>query len=126
MALVSSLTFTTNILLWYGFTVLSTIYSKRYLNQSYDAHTLTLVTFACSALLKLMWSPNELVYLFKSTEIVSLAIFNVGTILLTSIGMNETSVSLTYMAKVNNIKIFAFSLSLFLFLLFFWCKTSQS
>ena len=96
----SRIVFIINILLWYGFTVLSTIYSKKYLNLVYDAHTLTLVSFLYAAFLRLISSPSDLVHLLKSADYISLALFNIGTILLTNIGMSETSVSLTYMVKV--------------------------
>jgi hypothetical protein len=79
------------------------VYSKKYLNESYDVHTLTIVTFVYAALLKLarISSPNEILHLLKNADYVSLAVFNVGTILLTNIGMSETSVALTYMVKVK-------------------------
>lgn len=100
----SNIGFIFNIILWYAFTVLSTIYSKQYLNLgSLDAaHTLTLVSFAYPAFFKLFKIPtlNEIGKLL-SYEYVSLALFNIGTTLLTNIGMAQTSVSLTYMVKVN-------------------------
>lgn len=100
--LLVSLLLILNILFWYAFTMLSTVYSKKYLNISHDAHTLTLVTFFYAALLKLVktYSLTELVALFKNYEYLCLGLFNVGTILFTNIGINETSVSLTYMVKV--------------------------
>lgn len=95
--------FAINIALWYACTVISTIYSKKYLNLTYDAHTLTLISFAYPAALKLLRisSPHELVRLFKNTDYVCIGLFNIGTTLLTNIGMSETSVSLTYMVKVK-------------------------
>ena len=111
----SRIVFIINILLWYGFTVLSTIYSKKYLNLVYDAHTLTLVSFLYAAFLRLISSPSDLVHLLKSADYISLALFNIGTILLTNIGMSETSVSLTYMVKV--ITSHSLSLSLLFFLI---------
>lgn len=102
MNLLSTFDFSLNIILWYGFTVLSTIYSKKYLNTTHDAHTLTLATFFYAAILKIMRMPtlNDLVQLVKNYEYFCLGLFNIGTILLTNIGMSETTVSLTYMVKV--------------------------
>ena len=98
----SIITFVINILLWYGFTVLSTIYSKKYLNETYDAHTLTLVSFLYAAIVKLITcsSVREILHLLRNYDYISLGLFNVATILLTNIGISETSVSLTYMIKV--------------------------
>lgn len=92
-----------NILFWYGFTILSTIFSKKYLNLTNDSHTLSLVTFFYPFFLKLLRTckKNEsLVKVVKLRNYYYLALFNVGTIALTNIGINETSVSLTYMVKV--------------------------
>lgn len=97
-----TLDFSVNIILWYGFTVLSTIYSKKYLNATHDAHTLTLMTFLYAALLKITRTNgfSEIAHLLRNHEYFCLGLFNIGTILLTNIGMNETTVSLTYMVKV--------------------------
>lgn len=94
--------FSINIVLWYVFTILSTIYSKEYLNLGYDAHTLTLVSFLYPAILKMLrlTSIHDLTSVFKTNNYLLLGLFNIGTILLTNIGMAETSVSLTYMVKV--------------------------
>jgi hypothetical protein len=102
METVSSFSFAINIVLWYAFTILSTIYSKRYLNQAHDAYTLTLVIFLYAAVLKVVRisSLSDISHLFKNYEYLYLGLFNIGTILLTNIGINETSVSLTYMVKV--------------------------
>lgn len=96
--------FALSIFLWFGFTVFSTIYSKKYLTLTDDVHTLTLFTFIYPAILKLLLKKNN-AYWLRNAQIkqtICLAIFNVSTILMTNIGMNETSVSLTYMVKVIN------------------------
>lgn len=98
---IDKLKFMFNILSWYGFTVLSTIFSKKYLSVADDTHTLTLITFAYPALFQLLTtSLRKTLKILNAELILLLAIFNIGTILLTNIGMNETSVSLTYMVKV--------------------------
>lgn len=99
----STIFFFLNITLWYAFTVFSTIYSKKYLNLVDDAPTLTLVSFAYAAILKLLRFPSihELFGLLTNYDYLSLGLFNIGTILLTNIGMGQTSVSLTYMVKVS-------------------------
>lgn len=91
-----------NIGLWYGFTALSTIFSKKYLNETQDPNTLTLLCLAYAAIIKLFTqsSLNELSRLLKNTDYLSLGLFNVGTIFFTNIGISETSISLTYMVKV--------------------------
>lgn len=103
--ILATLDFSLNIILWYGFTVLSTIYSKKYLDLAHDAHTLTLMTFVYAAVLKIVRMPSlhDLVQLVKNYDYFCLGLFNIGTILLTNIGMNETTVSLTYMVKVNSL-----------------------
>lgn len=95
--------FLINIAAWYGFTVFSTIYSKKFLNITSDAHTLTIASFVYAAVLKLIWRPKlaDLIGLLHNKDYLSLGLFNIGTILMTNIGMNETSVSVTYMVKVK-------------------------
>lgn len=94
--------FAINIILWYAFTLLSTIFSKKYLNQVHDAYTLTFVALFYAAILKVLRASgiHDLLGLLTNYEYFCLGIFNIGTILLTNIGINETSVSLTYMVKV--------------------------
>lgn len=118
-AILSTLKFSINIFLWYLFTVYSTIFSKKFLDMSNDAYTLTLASFIYPACLKLaVWSritkklikndepgdigtgSNSFVSLLHNKEYLSLGLFNVATILFTNLGMCETSVSLTYMVKV--------------------------
>lgn len=105
--------FMLNIAAWYGFTVFSTIYSKKFLNITSDAHTLTLASFVYAAMLKLVCKPNlaDMIGLLRNKEYMSLGLFNVGTILMTNIGMSETSVSLTYMVKVIHLPFLLFSLT---------------
>lgn len=119
ITILSTLKFFINIFLWYLFTVYSTIFSKKFLDMSNDAYTLTLASFIYPACLKLIvWSriinnlikndkpddigtdSNSLVSLLHNKEYLSLGLFNVATILFTNLGMCETSVSLTYMVKV--------------------------
>lgn len=97
------LTFVVNLISWYGFTVLSTIYSKNYLDLVNDAHALTLISLCYPAIFRLLYgfSRTDLFNLLKNGEFTSLAFFNIGTILFTYIGMSETSVSLVYMVKVK-------------------------
>jgi hypothetical protein len=83
--------------------MLSTIYSKKYLNLSNDPHSLAFVTFVYPFLFKLLRQHgcNEAFKLISVKSYFCLGLFNIGTILLTNIGMSETTVSLTYMVKVG-------------------------
>lgn len=120
--ILSNLKFSINILLWYVFTVYSTIYSKKFLNMTHDAYVLTFASFLYPACLKylIFWKSrimkkkkepdsdesdsgsNSLISLLRNKEYLSLGFFNVATILFTNLGICETSVSLTYMVKVSN------------------------
>jgi hypothetical protein len=96
-----SLTF--NVIFWYGFTILSTIFSKKYLNLTKDPHTLTLVTFIYPTACKLLsGNVTKTLKIIRHKVYIYLAFFNIGTILLTNIGMSETTVALTYMVKVRD------------------------
>lgn len=109
--------FSINIFFWYGFTTLSTIFSKKYLNLTNDSHMLTLVTFLYPTVIRIFYKHQSMQklksQLFSSHVYFYLGFFNISTILLTNIGMNETSVSLTYMVKVR-IAVLCFLLLLFL------------
>lgn len=102
--------FSLDIFLWYVFTVFSTIYSKSFLDLTRDPHTLTLTSFAYPAILKLVLALSNkrlkrpsryIISLLTSREYLALGLFNVTTILLTNVGICETSVSLTYMVKAS-------------------------
>ena len=103
-----------NIGLWYGFTVLSTIFSKKYLNHSQDPNTLTLMCLAYAAFLKLIFTHQTIIIslnetlprLLRNPDYLSLGLFNVATIFFTNIGICQTSIALTYMVKVIYISIF--------------------
>lgn len=93
-----------NAILWYGFTIISVICSKKYLNLTNDENTLTFVTLAVPFVVKLVVK-RKILNLSKNIKLngyVGLAVFNIGTTLLTNIGMNQTTVSVTYMVKVIN------------------------
>ena len=103
------------IVLWYLFTSLSTIYSKKYLNQTNDPFTLTLVIFLVGLfflILKLIYKRKNsninnwfaLIISSKNLRFYSyLALYNVATIFLTNIGIFKTSIAFTYMIKVKKI-----------------------
>ena len=103
------------IVLWYLFTSLSTIYSKKYLNQTNDPFTLTLVIFLIGLfflILKLIYKRKNsninnwfaLIISSKNLRFYSyLALYNVATIFLTNIGIFKTSIAFTYMIKVKSI-----------------------
>ena len=110
----SSLRFGLNLVLWYAFTLVSAIYTKKFLNETNDSFSFTFLTFAYGTCLK--WT-LELVSLFKSGCVASsagngdmrkdasdyywLAFFNIASLLLTNIAINQMSVSFIYMVKVS-------------------------
>lgn len=99
------------------FTNVSTIYSKLYLNSTNDPHTLSLVSYVfCFILFLFKSNLNEIKKVTTNKAYVYLALFNIGTVLLTNIGINQTSVSLTYMIKVSFLlqnKYFVFKLNFY-------------
>ena len=99
---ISNFSFSISIILWYIFTILSSIFSKKYLNLGFDAHTLTLICLLYPVLLKLTLfkNGNDSKNYLNSCNYVFLGLFNIGTILLTNIGLSQTSVSLIFMIKV--------------------------
>ena len=91
------------IIFWYLFTIISTIYSKLFLNETKNSHLLTLISFSYGTLLNILLNPKKIFNKIKLNKnkniIILISLFNIGTTLLTNIGINQTSVSLTYMIK---------------------------
>ena len=100
--------FAASLFCWYVFTLVSAVYTKKYLNETYDSFTFTLVALAYGAFFKLL---VLLVYARQRLNLnnlrqevhsySSLAFFNVASLLLTNIAINETSVAFIYMIKVR-------------------------
>ena len=92
-----------NILLWYIFTLISAIYTKLYLNKTNESFTFTLITFSYGFVLNFFTLKKSI--LKDTTENLKkyfyLSIFNIGSILLTNISINQTSVSFIYMVKAS-------------------------
>ena len=87
---------------WYNFTLASAIFTKYYLNESNgDSVTFTLVTFAFGAFLKVLFDFKRTRKIFSHTGIFYLAVCNVASLFLTNIAINQTTVSLIYVIKVN-------------------------
>lgn len=103
--------FALNITMWYAFTVLSTVFSKKLLDLDHTAsHTLTLASLSFALPLKLIahcclrsghHQPARFRHLNQLAELSYLGLFNIATILMTNLGISETSISLTYMVKVH-------------------------
>jgi drug/metabolite transporter (DMT)-like permease len=92
------------LVLWYGFTFVSAIYTKLYLNKTNDSITFTLVAFSYGFFLKLLEFKNGHLgknLKFLNKDYIHLSVFNIGSLLLTNIAINQTSVSFIYMIKAS-------------------------
>ena len=86
------------LIIWYGFTLVSAIYTKLFLNETNDSFTFTIVTFFYGAILKLFnFNFDDIIK--HSSNYFSIAVFNIGSLLLTNIAINQTTVSFIYMIK---------------------------
>lgn len=93
-----------NLAAWFVLAILSAIYSKQLLDSyTHDPHTLTLVTLFYAAVLKITISKSrlELVSLLRDYDLVCLGVFNLGSLLFTSVGVSVASAHVTYMIKVK-------------------------
>ena len=97
--------FAASLFCWYVFTLVSAVYTKKYLNATYDSFTFTLVALAYGAFFKLLaiilWCQESLNVFQEVRKYLSLAVFNVASLLFTNIAINETSVAFIYMIKVR-------------------------
>ena len=91
------------IILWYGFSVVSAIFTKIYLNNSNNPFTFTVITFCYGFILKFLKEPDRIVNLLDDRVMlknyVYLSVLNIGGLLLTNISINQFSISLVYMVK---------------------------
>jgi drug/metabolite transporter (DMT)-like permease len=90
---------------WYAFTLISVIYTKLYLNITNDSFTFIFVSFCYGFLFKVLTDRKNIQLLFTDKILLQnylcLSLFNIGSILLTNISINQTSVSFIYIIKAS-------------------------
>ncbi|KNC97094.1 uncharacterized protein SPPG_09475 [Spizellomyces punctatus DAOM BR117] len=87
-----------SVIFWYSCTVISTIYSKRYLAASGDPYSLSLLSVGIGALGSLLYRPRKDVSIDRG-KLYPLAMLHLATTLLTNISLGKASVAFTYMVK---------------------------
>ena len=102
---------------WYIFTLISVIYTKFYLNITNDSLTFTLVSFSYGFVIKVLSDHKNILEMFMDKKhlrnYLCLSLFNIGSLTLTNISINQTSVSFIYMIKASE-PIFVLVLSYYL------------
>ena len=89
------------LILWYNFTMISSVYTKLYLNLTNgDSLTFTITALAYGACLKLIEFKNFHQIRNEAYNYLYLAVCNIGSLLLTNIARNEYKISFIYIEKV--------------------------
>jgi hypothetical protein len=91
---------------WYGFTIISTISSKKYLIAKNDPYLLSITSFFygfCFLIISGEWSSfiRILSNKDKKKSLFNLTLLHIATTLLTNTGLLHNLISLTYIIKVS-------------------------